>query len=253
LPGCPECGRDIFVHDRKTGRTERVSVSSRGEQANGNSAGPSISADGRYVAFGSGASNLVKGDTNGRTDVFVRDWLKGKTERVSVRSDGSQVAEGGFSDSLSASFISEDGRFVAFVSSGTDLVPGDTNGVTDVFLRDRKLGTTERVSLGPHRRQANAGSLSPVLSPDGRFVAFESDATNLVPGDTNELSDIFVRDRPNGTTGLVNVGPHRRQADNFSHDPAISENGRFVAFWSWATNLIQHDTNGQIDVFVRSR
>ena len=160
-----------------------------GTQANGDSASPAISADGRYVAFGSDASNLVPGDTNGTSDVFVRDLRSGTTQRVSVATDGTQA--NGDSDSPA---ISADGRYVAFASYASNLVPGDTNGTADVFVRDLRSGTTRRVSVATDGTQANGDSGSPAISADGRYVAFESDASNLVPGDTNHCVDVFVRD-----------------------------------------------------------
>src|SRR5438132_192115 len=170
--------------------TKRVSVDSLGAQAIGDSEGPSISADGRFVAFYSSAANLVGGDTNGVRDVFVRDRKTGKTTRVSVDSHGAQ----GNGDSDGPS-ISADGRFVAFLSTAGKLVGGDTNGARDVFVRDRKAGKTRRVSVGPHGAQGKGASFVPSISANGRFVAFSSVASNLVAGDTNTASDIFVRDR----------------------------------------------------------
>ena len=148
--------------------------------------------------------------------------------------------------------ISADGRFVAFVSFATNLVPGDTNDATDVFVRDRQTGTTRRVSLGPGGVQGNGGSAGPAISANGRFVAFFSAATNLVPGDTNGTADVFVRDRQTGTTRRVSLGPGGVQGDGDSVGAAISADGRFVAFESDATNLVPGDTNGAPDVFVRS-
>ena len=126
--------------------------------------------------------------------------------------------------------ISADGRFVAFSSDATNLVPGDTNGTADVFVRDRQTGTTRRVSVGSGGAQGNGLSVDPAISADGRFVAFASDATNLVPGDTNGADDVFVRDRQTGTTRRVSVGSGGAQGDRVSFDPAISADGRFVAF-----------------------
>ncbi|MBI4470036.1 MAG: PD40 domain-containing protein, partial [Acidobacteria bacterium] len=169
---------------------------------------PSISADGRFVAFESEATNLVPGDGNSAHDVFVRDRLTGVTERVSVSSTGTEAIGDQYFYSVSAS-ISADGRFVAFDSSATNLVPGDGNNAHDVFVRDRLTGVTERVSVSSTGTEAigdpydYSGSAS--ISADGRFVAFESDATNLVPGDTNKARDIFVRDRLTGVTERVSV------------------------------------------------
>ena len=230
------------------GVTERVSIGPSGAQAEFASYGPSISANGRFVAFWSASSNLVRGDTNGENDVFVRDRLKGMTRRVSLGADGVQGNQESTQPSISAN-----GRFVAFVSFASNLVPGDTNGIHDIFVRDRVNGTTERVSVGPHGVQADSDSHEPSISADGRFVAFVSFASNLVPGDTNGRFDVFVRDRVNGTTERVSVGPRGVQADSESEEPSVSANGRFVAFWSGASNLVPSDSNGHGDIFVRDR
>ena len=237
--------QDIFVHDRLTGTTTRVSVASDGAQSNGASWFPFISADGRCVAFASEASNLVPDDTNGVQDIFVHDRLTGTTTRVSVASDG---AEGNGSSQACA--ISSDGRFVAFDSQATNLVPGDANGRFDVFVHDRVTGTTTRVSVGSDGTQGNGDSLRPFISADGRYVAFDSTASNLVAGDTNGVQDIFVHDRVTGTTTHVSVASDGTQGNDDSVGPSLSGDGRFVAFLSWASNLVPGDTNGAVDVFV---
>lgn len=236
---------DVFVHDRATGTTERVSVSSGGEQANDHSIEPSISATGRYVAFMSYASNLVDDDTNGVEDVFVHDRETGQTMRVSVASDGTQASAPSGRPS-----ISPDGLFVAFDSIAYDLVPNDVNSAQDVFVHDLLAGTTELVSLSSDGVRGNAFSVWPSIGQDGRYVAFYSNATNLVPGDTNGLVDVFVRDRATGTTERVSVSSSGAQADGTSQAPTISPDGRFVVFESRATNLVPGDTNLQPDVFV---
>jgi Tol biopolymer transport system component len=248
VPGDTNGTEDIFVRDRQLGTTERVQPGLGGAQANQFSDFPSISADGRYVAFRSEASNLVPGDTNGRLDVFVRDRYLGTTERVSLDSSGAQ----GNGDSLYPS-ISASGRYVAFTSDATNLVPGDTNGTEDIFVRDRQLGTTERVSLDSGGAQVNGNSYYPSISTDGRDVAFTSDATNLVPGDTNGSTDIFVRDRQLGTTERVSLDSGGAQGQNGSDVPSISADGRYVAFESLATSLVMGDTNMRRDIFVRDR
>src|SRR5439155_1129649 len=223
---------DAFVYDRVTGTTERVSVSSAGAEANGTSFAPAISADGRFVAFPSEATNLVPGDTNGATDVLVRDRRTGTTERVSVSSAGAEANGTSFTPAISA-----DGRLVAFASEADDLVIGDTNQAFDVFVHDGMTGTTERVSVDSTGAQANAASIEhfcPALSADGRFVAFESDATNLVPVDTNAATDVFVRDRLTATTDRVSVDSTGAQANDRSDFPAISADGSVVAFVSTA-------------------
>src|SRR5437867_2780916 len=206
------------------GATERVSVDSAGTQANGASSGVALSADGRFVAFTSAAPDLVAGDTNGATDVFVHDRQTGVTERVSVDSAGNQVNGSSFGGVLSA-----DGRFVAFTSVAPDLVTGDTNGAADVFVHDRQSGTTERVSVDSAGTQANGASFGRALSADGRFVAFTSAAPDLVTGDTNGAMDVFVHDRQTGTTERVSVDSAGNQGNGTSIGGALSADGRFVA------------------------
>ena len=244
---------DVFVHDRETGVTERVSVASDGTQGNGRSAfPPAISADGRFVAFTSGASNLVPDDTNDTYDVFVHDRETGVTERVSVASNETQADEGIVPSSGGPS-ISGDGRFVAFLSAASDLVPEDTNDAGDVFVHDRQTGQTERVSVASDGTQGNSSSYGPSISFDGRFVAFTSGASNLVPEDTNDTFDVFVHDRQRGVTERVSVASDGTQGNGRSaFPPAISADGRFVAFTSGASNLVPDDTNGLADVFVAS-
>jgi Tol biopolymer transport system component len=239
---------DVFVRDRVAQVTRRVSVGPGGQQANGSSRDPAISADGRFVAFQSSATNLVAGDTNNAEDVFVRDRKAQVTRRVSV-GPGGQQANGG----SAVPAISAHGRFVAFISSASNLVAGDTNDSPDVFVRDRVAQVTRRVSVGPGGQQANDFSQSPAISAGGRFVTFTSLASNLVPGDTNGHKDVFVRDRVAQLTRRVSVGPGGQQANNISRAPAISADGRFVAFTSFASNLVPGDTNGTSDVFVRDR
>lgn len=231
---------------------ERVSVSSAGRQGDRPSFGAGISASGRYVVFSSEATNLVPADTNDRRDVFVRDRVTGKTTRVSVSSTGAEAAPGAdpFGGS-SAGGISADGRYVVFSSDAPNLVPGDTNRVADVFVHDRATGRTSRVSVGPRGRQANGPSRFPSLSANGRYVVFDSAASNLVAGDGNRAEDVFLRDLRAGRTLLVSVGPRGRHGNDWSEGPVIGADGRTVAFTSAATNLVRGDTNRLPDVFVR--
>ena len=244
--------RDIFVHDTQTGTTSRVSVASDGTQANSYSSSPVLSGDGRYVAFESDASNLVPGDTNKSRDIFVRDTQTGTTTRADVASDGTQANTSTDIYGTASAAIGGDGRYVAFWSWATNLVPGDTNGYPDVFVHDTQTGTTSRVSVASNGTQANGASDSEAaaLSSDGRYVAFESDASNLVPGDTNNAGDIFVHDMQTGTTVRVSVASNGTQANSYSTWPAISGNGRYVAFESAASNLVPGDTNKANDIFV---
>jgi len=237
---------DIFVHDRESGETRRVSVSSGGDEANGHCGDPVISADGRCVAFHSQASNLVSGDTNGHWDVFVHDRQIRETTRVSVDSGGLQG--NGVSSYPS---ISADGRYVAFESSARNLVPGDTNNKLDSFVHDRLTRETTRVSVSSTGVQGNSNSRYASISADGRRVAFESGASNLVVGDTNGAVDIFVHDRQTGETWRASVSSAGVQGNSVSNRSAISADGRCVSFASYADNLVPGDTNWKNDVFVR--
>ncbi len=239
---------DVFVRDLQAATTTRASVSSGGLQGNGQSSTPAISADGRHVVFASDATNLVAGDTNSTTDIFVRDLVAGTTIRASVDSTGVQ----GNSYAQYPS-ISSDGRYVVFESLASNLVPGDTNGTWDVFLHDCQTGATTRVSVDSGGVQGNGASRYPVISADGRIVAYYSDASNLVAGDTNNTTDIFVRDLQAGTTSRVSVDSAGGQSNSISYWPALSSDGRFVSFASFATNLVPGDTNGTGDVFLHDR
>ena len=241
---------DVFVRDRVARVTRRVSVGPGGQQSNDFSFDPAISADGRFVAFWSRASNLVAGDTNGHTDVFVRDRKLQVTRRVSVGPGGQQANKNSFDPAISAH-----GRFVAFRSHASNLVAGDTNNRIDVFVRDRVAQVTRRVSVGPGGQQGNGVSIEPAISADGRFVTFTSAASNLVAGDTNNVEDVFVRDRKLQVTRRVSVGPAGQQANVGGDHPAISAHGRFVTFQSDSSNLVPPgvDTNNSPDVFVRDR
>jgi Tol biopolymer transport system component len=285
---------DVFVLDRVTGKIELVSVSTGGRQGDDNSGSSSstplaISADGRVVAFESDASTLVAGDTNGQgrggescPDVFVRDRVARTTVRVNVSSSGKQAVNQGYEACSGGPSLSADGRFVAFWSDASNLVPGDTNACEgerwcgDVFVHDRRSGTTERASVIGAGRQTNNPSsyVRPALSAGGRLVFFSS----LLPGaqrpalfvrdrpsaKTSRVStdgsgpavtpdgrfvafvssgDVLVRDRLSGATEHGAVSSAGRRANGASSAPAISADGRFVAFVSWATNLVVHDTN----------
>ncbi len=239
---------DVFVHDRQTGETNRVSVSSEGDQGNGGSYGGMLSADGQYAAFASYASNLVPRDTNGYWDIFVHDRESGETRRVSVSSGGEEA--NGYCNYPA---ISDNGRYVAFGSAASNLVSGDTNGHWDVFVHDRETGQTTRVSVDSGGLQGNSVSAYPSVSAGGRYVAFESDAANLISGDTNNKSDVFVHDRQTGATTRVSISTAGAQGDSYSMEPCISADGLRVAFESFASNLVAGDTNGATDVFVHDR
>lgn len=280
---------DVFVRDRVSGVTERISVDSFGNQGDLDSGGGSMSADGRFVAFESSATNLVPGDTNGWPDVFVHDRQTGTTERASVSTQGAQGS--GWSSWPS---ISDDGRFLAFSGSAQNLAPGAWSASSHVYLRDRQNGTTQLLSppgsssceypqisddgnfiamqSGPNvvvsNRQTGAVELVNVstngvlsnnfsglggISSDGRFVTFNTFATNVVAGDTNGSYDGFVRDRLNGTTERVTVGTGGTEGDSDSWVGSISADGRLVTFSSNATNVVAGDTNASTDGFLRDR
>jgi len=186
---------DVFVYDRQTKQTTRVSVNNTGAQANGGSFAPEVTRDGRFVVFESLATNLVPDDTNRQRDVFAHDRQSGKTSRVSVDSVGSQANN--FSQ---AAHLSEDGRYVAFESLASNLVSGDTNGVIDIFVHDRQNKRTTRVSVASGGAQANNMSVNSSISADGRYVTFESFATNLSSEKTNGPKQTFVHDRQTGQT-----------------------------------------------------
>jgi len=245
-PGDTNQCADIFVHDCQTGEATRVSVDSAGNEGNRKSHVASISADGRYVAFESQADNLVPGDTNGCTDVFVYDCQTGQTIRASVGSAGNQGSDQSHHPSLNA-----DGRYVAFQSRADNLVFGDTNGTWDIFVYDSQTGQTSRVSVDSAGNQGNDGSVGVhSLSTDGRYVAFDSLAGNLVPGDTNQCADIFVHDCQTGQTTRASVDSAGNQGGNTSQGAYLTADGQYVAFHSYAPNLVPGDTNGCADIFV---
>lgn len=240
VPGDTNGGRDVFVRDLELGTTRRVSVTSSGLQANGDSHRASISANGRFVAFTSDADNLVAGDTNQALDVFLHDLQLGTTIRVSL-TDADTQADG-------SPVVSADGRFVAFESRATNLADGPNE--RNIFVRDIHLGTTRLVSVQLDNSQSSGISFSPSISDDGRFVAFASTASHLVSGDTNDQTDIFVRDLHRGVTTRVNLNAEGQQANGHSHSPVISGDGTHLVFHSGANNLVPNDLNGADDVFV---
>jgi Tol biopolymer transport system component len=243
--------QDVFLRDRHTGTIERVNLGPSGVQAqNGHSANPSVSADGRFVSFTSAATNLVAGDGNGAGDVFVRDRQTATTTRVSI-AIGTGEANGPPAGGPGRSpVISADGRFVVFGSSASNLVTGDTNTADDVFMHDRQAGTTARLSVTPGGAEANGPSYPSSMTPDGRYVVFISNATNLHAADTVPDDDVYVRDVVGGTTTVVSVTSAGVKGNNFSREATISADGRFVVFLSTASNL---GDDGGGDLFVRDR
>jgi Tol biopolymer transport system component len=228
---------DVFVRDRRAGTTSRVSLGIGGQQADSDSGGPSISADGRYVAFRSYASNLVAGDTNGWEDGFVHDRRTGRTVRIV-----SPLADSGTLDVR----LSGAGRHVSF-----GVPSADGTGDGHLMVRDLRTGVTRRVSVDSAGRAGDSGARGAALSSDGSVVAFSSDSTNLVPGDTNERTDVFVHDVGTGHTRRVSTGPRGAQLADPSVAPALSAAGRHVSFSTFAADVVPGDTNGSADVFVR--
>jgi Tol biopolymer transport system component len=242
---------DVFVRDLQDGTTELVSRTTAGAPGDDWSRYSSISADGRYAAFASDAV-LVAADTNGESDIYVRDRAASTTERVSLTAAGAQTD--GWSGYPS---ISGDGACVAFQSLAPNLVPGGAGNVSNLFARYRIAGTTSLVSTSMGGAPNARDSYAPSVSFDGRYIAFASDATTLVAGDTNGKTDVFVRDMLAGMTERVSVATGGGQADDNSlYDalyPAISPNGRFIVYDSIATNLVANDTNAVDDVFLADR
>jgi hypothetical protein len=239
---------DVFVHDLVTGATTRASVDSNGVEGNDASLIPALSGDGRFVAFGSYATNLVAGDGNGTIDIFVHDRQTGATTRVSVDSGGVESNSYSYYPGLSA-----DGRYVAFLCAGDNLVPSDGNFADDVFVHDRTTGITTRVSVDSFGVEGDDSCDVPAISADGRSVGFASYATNLVGNDSNSLLDVFVHDRVSGTTVRVSESSSGTEGNSDSLDPALSGDGRVVAFDSDASNLVAVDTNNTYDIFVRDQ
>lgn len=240
---------DVFVHDRKTGKTKRVSLSSSGTQADDGGFQPSISPNGRYVAFTSVSDDLVSGDSNGLTDIFVHDRETGKTRRVSVDSSGAE--SNGSSERPS---VADDGT-VAFSSGADNLVGGDGNSLYDIFVHNLKTGETERVSVASGGAEGDSSSLSAAISRNGNVVAFKSAATTFVAGTSGVYEEIWVHFMSGGKTKLITKGMGGAPSDGSSsmHGGALSYNGRYVAFTSYATNLVAGDTNGLSDMFWYDR
>ena len=250
VSGTQTLRREVFLRDLQTGTTVRISEPVAGGTANAASYYPSVSEHGRFVAFTSDASNLIPGDTNNVTDVFVRDTALNTLQRVSVNSLGEQANNASYKPSISA-----DGRLIAYWSLASNLVPDDTNNHADVFVRDRYSTSTERVSISWDEVDPNANQASnnPVISADGRYVAFLSLADNIVQNDINGAQDVFVRDLNTDTTVRASVSFNYDEGDRSSGDfgLALSGNGRYLAFSSFATNLVEADTNNTVDIFIR--
>lgn len=246
IAGDTNSNSDCFVRDRLTNSTTRVSVASSGLEVSGACSSPSVSADGRYVAFTDTASNVVAGDTNSNSDVFLHDRMTNITTRVSLTNAGAQIS--GYSGQ---GVVAGGGRYVAFVTT-QGLDPGDTNGFGDIYVRDTVMNTT--IWASPRTMPTSVGIATatlPQISNDGRYVSFWSGASNIVAGDTNGTDDAFVRDTLMGTTTRVSVSATGVQANGRSGLASMSADGRRFAFASLATNLVADDANGVMDSFVR--
>lgn len=239
---------DIFVYDRQTASTTRVSVSSSASQATSHSFSPSISENGQVIAFYSLATNLVDNDTNRAIDVFIHDTLSGSTERISVDSSGNQANMASWQPRISTS-----GQFVVFSSTASNLVVGDTNSAQDIFLYNRQDSSVMLISNADDGQPSNGISGYAAVSGDGDVVVFESDATNLVANDNNGTTDIFVFDKRQGSLSRVSRSVSDSDTDGPSYQPTISHDGRFVSFYTYASNLVAGDSNQFEDVFVYDR
>ena len=225
---------------------ELASSNAEGVGGNSNSSAPVISADGTKVVFQSGASDLVPGDTNGQYDLFLKDLTTGAITLVNTAADGT-VAQGSFFRYA----LSADGTTVAFASDADSLVPNDTNGTFDVFVKDMVTGQVTLVSQTAGGVSANGVSSFPALSADGTIVAFESRANDLVPGDTNGHGDIFVKDLSTGAVTLASQTADGTRTNDYSVSPLLSADGSKLVFTSSATNLVPGDVNGEMDTFFK--
>jgi hypothetical protein len=240
----------ILVRD-PSGTFSRVDVNSQGQVANRASTRPRISGDGFSVIFQSDATNLVPDDTNNVTDVFVGTPFGLGVDRVSVPTFGGQGNGPSFDGS-----IGFDNRFVAFASDATNLTGNDTNGVTDVFGRDRRFGATVALSFTatPSFATGNGASTFPQISSDGHWVSFRSTATNFGAVDTNGVADIYLNAIGSGVVPTrVSVSSSGAQANGQSFQSTVSTNAGAVAFVSAATNLVAADNNAFPDVFVHDQ
>ncbi len=244
----PVFSQHIYMHDRTTGITTRVSVNSAGVAGVGVAArSPSICGDGRYVAFSHDAANYVADDANGFDDIFVRDVVAGTTTLISRSSTG--TPGNWFSGSP---VISQNGRYVAFNSLASNLVPGDGDLIQDVFLRDLHTGTTTKISQTSTGVRPDGDSQVSSITADGRLVAFSSIATNMTVGDTNGQRDVFIRDTVTNTTYRVSEDAYGGQSNGWSSEASLSGDGRYVAFGTSANNLFPNDWNGLNDVVMRA-
>lgn len=242
--------KDAYRLDRQTGQLSLVSVTAAGVQGTGWSYHPDVSDDGQRIVFTSGNDNFVAGDTNGSLDIFLKDMTTGSLTRVNTTATGAQST----SSSCTWPYISGDGSTVAFSSTASNLVAGDTNGDWDIFAKNVATGAIERLSVQPSGAQANDGTRTPLsLSTDGNQIIFASLATNLVAGDTNASQDAFIRNRSAGTTERVNLSLSGGELNDDSWVPAMSGDARFVTYTSEATNIVTGNTLNERQIFAIDR
>jgi len=235
----------VFLYDRYTSRLEHISFPTYGGEARGNSNAPGVSADGRYVVFQSDADNLVSGDTNEAWDIFLYDHHIKSLRRVSSAIDNAQADGNSFFPSISA-----DGRRVTFVSYAQNLIGEDTNQAADVFVKDLQTGEVRLVSRNDAGEPANGASYQPMIAADGRSLVFVSSASNLISEDENGVEDVFLYDLENAKMHCVSEATNGSPANGASWYPALSVDGRYIAFASYASNLVADDKNGVMDVFL---
>lgn len=235
---------DAYVRNRSEGTTERVSLTHLNGQSTGSVSVPAISGNGQFVVFSSESADFVSGDTNGASDLFRRDIINDMTIRVTI-GDGEE-----FDGGVTYPRISDDGNVIAFISGADNLVPGDTNGRQDTFVRNITAGTTTRVSVAGNEDEGNGGTDEDCdISGDGNVVVFSSTSSNLVPGDTNGQTDIFVRDISAGTTELITITRAGVRSDDYSAFTTISQNGRYVGFKSRSRKLDSRKGGNQFSGF----
>jgi Tol biopolymer transport system component len=241
---------DIYVRDITNSTTTRVSVSTNGVESNGTSTAASISSDGLTVSFSSSATNLIDtvSDNNSVDDIFVRDITNNITTRVSV-ADGVGAVESNGASVFSS--ISADGNYVAFASSGNNLIANDLNNQRDIFVRNIAGNATTRVNISSSGAESDDSSDNSSISADGRFIAFITGATNLISNDTNGFRDVFVHDVQLGKTVRVSVDSNGVEGnDNVdTNGLTISADGRYVVFGSNASNLVENDIEMRGDIF----
>jgi WD40-like Beta Propeller Repeat len=258
---------DVFWVDTQTGQTQRVSVAGNGTQSNDFSAGASVSGDGRFVVFRSHANNLVANDTNGSADIFVRDIQLQQTRLINLSSTGTQATVTDADDWAGINpVISDDGSHIAYVSEAANLVAGDNNFAADVFIHRMSDQSTTRVSTNSSGQQGNGNSGNSGLralggarhidiSANGRRVVFVSDASNLVPGDTNQNDDVFFKDLDTGQTrrmSLLANGSQSNALEGSINTPRISGDGNWIAFETNKPGFVPEDTDAKFDIYARA-